>query len=76
MWLMRDRDHVGWRESGDGKALVWGAVCVLGWHLRSNRGGLMRQALLFIDPGFDADLKDVTRIGDVELGDPGARRRR
>jgi hypothetical protein len=39
-------------------------------------GALMRQASLFIDPGLDADLKDVTRIGDVELGDPGARRRR
>jgi hypothetical protein len=36
----------------------------------------MRHALLFIDPGTATDLKDVTRSGNVEPGDPGARRRR
>jgi len=36
----------------------------------------MRHTLLFIDLGSETDLEDVTRDRDVELGDPGARRRR
>jgi len=40
------------------------------------KGGVMRAASLFIDPGFEADLKDVTRSDNVELGGAGARRRR
>jgi len=32
----------------------------------------MRQALLFIDLGCDADLEDVTRDGNGKFGDPGA----
>jgi hypothetical protein len=56
----------------------WHGPPAVWWARRAERSeeGLMRDALLFIDLGFAADLKDVTRIDDVELGDPGARRRR
>jgi hypothetical protein len=60
-----------------GKSIVRGrAICCTPTARRSTRERSMRQSLMTIQREVSIDLEDMRLNADVELGDPGACRRR